>query len=182
MKQRDTPTDDEILMASAKKPFNDLLQADYLKIIEAEAAGIKEAFEKQKAKSAVHSVLLYMLNHSWPFFFSQEPWDQDKFEQLLVNWMVTCDQPFDEVEKPEFMATMSYGRSPAKFTLPKRDGVRRRVMKLGEEAVEETKAMFSVRSSLILTSTLSYMFLCRPWKAKSVSLSTLGHQPTAMHF
>jgi len=84
--------------------------------------------------------------------------------------MVACDQPFDEVEKPEFMATMSYGRSPAKFTLPKRDGVRRRVMKLGEEAVEETKAMFSVRSSLILTSTLSYMFLCRPWKAKSVSL------------
>ena len=64
MKQRDTPTDDEILMASAKKPFDDLLQADYLKIIEAEAAGIKEAFEKQKAKSAVHSVLLYMLNHS----------------------------------------------------------------------------------------------------------------------
>ena len=86
------------------------------------------------------------------FFFSQEPWDQDKFEQLLVNWMVACDQPFDEVEKPEFMAAMSYGRSPAKFTLPKRDGVRRCVMKLGEEAVEETKAMFSVRSSLLICS------------------------------
>ena len=53
MKQRDTLTDDEILMASGRKPFDNSLQADYLKIIEANAAGIKEAFEKQKAKSAV---------------------------------------------------------------------------------------------------------------------------------
>jgi len=40
-------------MASGKKVFDNSLQADYLKVIEAEAAGIKEAFEKQKAKSAV---------------------------------------------------------------------------------------------------------------------------------
>jgi len=38
---------------SGKKPFDKLLQADYLKIIEAEAAGIKEVFEKQKVKSSV---------------------------------------------------------------------------------------------------------------------------------
>lgn len=60
--------------------------------------------------------------------------------------MVTCDQPFDEVEKPEFIAAMSYGRPSSKFTLPKRDGVRRRVMKLGENTIEETKAMFAVRA------------------------------------
>ena len=63
--------------------------------------------------------------------------------------MVACDQPFTEVENPEFIAAMSYGRTYSKFTLPKKDGVRRRVMKLGEEVVEETKAMFSVSSSLI---------------------------------
>jgi hypothetical protein len=48
-------------------------------------------------------------------------------ERLLIEWMVACDQPFEEVEKPEFIAAMSYGRT-GKFTLPKRDGVRRRVI------------------------------------------------------
>jgi hypothetical protein len=62
--------------------------------------------------------------------------------------MIVCDQPFDEVEKSEFIAAMSYGRSTSKFTLPKQDGVRRRVMKLGDETVEEIKAMFSVRLPL----------------------------------
>jgi hypothetical protein len=58
--------------------------------------------------------------------------------------MVACDQPFEEVERPEFIAAMSYGRSSSKFTLPKRDGVRRRVMKLGDAAVQEIKDLFAV--------------------------------------
>ena len=57
--------------------------------------------------------------------------------------MVACDQPFEEIEKQEFIAAMSYGRT-GKFTLPKRDGVQRQVMKLGEENVEHIKAMFAV--------------------------------------
>ena len=40
----------------------------------------------------------------------------------LIKWMVACDQLFKEVEKPEFIAAMSYDRT-AKFTLPKQDGV-----------------------------------------------------------
>lgn len=144
MKARDTPTEDEILMASGKKPFNDSIQAEYLKLIEEQATGIKEAFAKQQAKAAVRSpltVLTFFLDY---FSVNQEPWNQEKFEELLIEWMVTCDQPFDEVEKPEFIAAMSYGRTSSKFTLPKRDGVRRRVMKLGDETVEGIKAMFAV--------------------------------------
>jgi hypothetical protein len=57
--------------------------------------------------------------------------------------MVACDQPFDEVEKPEFIAAMSYGRT-SKFSLPKRDGVRRRAMKLGDETIQQIKEMFAV--------------------------------------
>ena len=52
----DTPTADEILMASGKKTFNNSLQAEYLKIIEEQASGIKEAFMKQQAKAAVRNV------------------------------------------------------------------------------------------------------------------------------
>jgi hypothetical protein len=58
---------------------------------------------------------------------------------------VACDQPFDEVEKPEFIGMLQYAyQSPTNFKLPSRDGIRRRVMKLGEETVEGTRAMFKV--------------------------------------
>lgn len=143
MKTRNTPTDDEIVMASGKKPFEDSLHTEYLSIIEAQATGIKEAFVKQQAKAAVCSSLLPF--SMFTLMLYQEPWNQDKFEQLLIEWMIACDQPFDEVEKPEFLAAMSYGRSTSKLTLPKRDGVRRRVMKLGDDTLQEMKAMFAVR-------------------------------------
>ena len=70
---------------------------------------------------------------------------------------MACDQPFTEVENPEFIAAMGYGRTSSNFTLPKKDGIRRRVMKLGEEVVEETKAMFAVRSSSILMSPFLFI-------------------------
>lgn len=53
MKGRETPTADEILMASGKKTFDNSLQAEYFKIIEEQASGIKEVFMKQQAKAAV---------------------------------------------------------------------------------------------------------------------------------
>ena len=59
---------------------------------------------------------------------------------------MACDQPFDEVEKPEYIAMMEYCRDLNKFSLPKQDGIRRRVMKLGEGTIEETRAMFTVIS------------------------------------
>ena len=71
--------------------------------------------------------------------------------------MVACDQPFEEVERPEFIAAMSYGR-PSKFTLPKRDGVRRRVMKLGEVTVQEIKDMFAVIFSLLSCNVLMFFW------------------------
>ena len=98
---------------------------------------------------------------------------------------MACNKPFTEVENPEFIAAMGYGRTSSKFTLPKKDGVHRWVMKLGEEVVEETKAMFLIRFSLILTCHFliySSEISCRPWKEKSVSLLMLGHQATAMCF
>jgi len=94
--------------------------------------------------------------------------------------MAACDQPFDEVEKPEFIAAMSYGRN-GKFTLPKRDGVRRRIIKLGDETVEQIQAMFEVRffdHDVLFPYVLSY----RLWREKSAFLSTPGHRATATHF
>jgi hypothetical protein len=39
---------------------------------------------------------------------SQEPWDQEHFEDLLAKWIAACDQPFTIVSEPEFRALLEY--------------------------------------------------------------------------
>ena len=48
---------------------------------------------------------------------------------------------------------MEYNRDPTKFSLPKKDGVHRRIMTLRENTIEDTKAMFAVRDSLFYFGT-----------------------------
>ena len=60
-----------------------------------------------------------------------------------------CDQPFDGVEKPEFVLMMEYNWDPTKFSLPKKDGIYQQIMTLGENTIEDTKAMFVVSHSFI---------------------------------
>jgi hypothetical protein len=59
MKGRETPTADEILMASGRKHFDDSIKAEYIKIIEKQASGIKEAFAKQQVKESVCNILYF---------------------------------------------------------------------------------------------------------------------------
>jgi hypothetical protein len=47
------PTRDEVLYASGKKQFDSSIHTDYIKRLDSQVAGIKEAFAKQQAKSAV---------------------------------------------------------------------------------------------------------------------------------
>jgi hypothetical protein len=58
---------------------------------------------------------------------------------------VACDQPFDDVEKEEFVKLITYARHPASSVkLPSRDGIRRRAMKMGEDTIDEIRDMFAV--------------------------------------
>jgi hypothetical protein len=76
---------------------------------------------------------------------NQGPWDQAKFERLLTEWIVACDQPFDEVEKEEFIKLVNYARHPApSIKIHSREGIQRRVMKMGEETITSTREMFEV--------------------------------------
>ena len=62
-----------------------------------------------------------------------------------MEWIIACDQPFDEVEKPEFVAMMNHahhGRGP--LNMPKCEGMKRRAMKMGEDTVGGIH-MFAVR-------------------------------------
>ncbi|KAF8813537.1 hypothetical protein BYT27DRAFT_7035532, partial [Phlegmacium glaucopus] len=78
------PTPDDVDIASGKRELDGHAEAEYLKKLNKASENIKKAFKDQKARAA-------------------GPWDQEKFEQLLTKWIITCNQPFDEVEKPEFI-------------------------------------------------------------------------------
>jgi hypothetical protein len=133
------PSDDEVAFASGSKEFTGQDQAEYLKAIEAKASTLASAFLRQERAAAV-------------------PFDSSKFERYLTEWMVACDQPFDEVERPEFICMMNYlhhSQHPqATLNLPDRKGIRRRVMKLGEETIAETRDMFKVSCFCCLCTEL----------------------------
>ena len=80
----------------------------------------------------------YLLSH-------QGPWDQEKFECLLTEWIVSCDQPFDEFEKEEFIKLITYMHHPAlSIKVPSHEGVCRHVMKMGEDTIDGIHKMFAV--------------------------------------
>lgn len=79
----------------------------------------------------------------------QGEWDQAKFEALLTEWIVATDQPFDSVEKPEFHNLLQYTHHGATLRIPKRDSIRTKIMKMGEDTVEGMRQMFSVCAQVI---------------------------------
>ena len=78
-------------------------------------------------------------------FGNQGLWDQAKFECLLTEWIVAYNQPFDEVEKEEFVKLMTYACHPASFVkLPSWKGICHWVMKMGEDIVDSIHKTFAV--------------------------------------
>ena len=62
-----------------------------------------------------------------------------------MEWIIACDQPFDEVEKEEFIKLMTYACHPAPtIKLPSCEGVRCHVMKVGEDTIDGIREMFAV--------------------------------------
>ncbi|KAF8807161.1 hypothetical protein BYT27DRAFT_7211030 [Phlegmacium glaucopus] len=123
------------MYASGQKPLDSTVHALYADKLEELTISIKDAFANRR----------------------QLLWDQTKFEQLLMEWIITCDQPFDEV-KPEFIAMMEYSCNLKTFSLPKRDGVHWQVIKLGDEMIEETKDMFTKLEGKISLSLDAWAF------------------------
>jgi hypothetical protein len=79
----------------------------------------------------------------------QGPWDQEKFEQVLMEWIIACDQPFEEVERPEFIAMMNYTHhTGTSLKIPQRNGIKRRLMQMGNDTIGDVRNMFLVRSHL----------------------------------
>ncbi|KAF8815009.1 hypothetical protein BYT27DRAFT_7129337, partial [Phlegmacium glaucopus] len=118
-------TQEEIDLASGKTPFDPSKHYDFIKSIQTSQIDIRRALEKQASAAA-------------------GPWDQAKFEQFLAEWMVLTDQPFDTVDNLEFCELMAYVHHPApELKIPHRDAMKRRIMKMGDDAIESTRRMFA---------------------------------------
>ena len=70
--------------------------------------------------------------------FQDEEWSQDEFEKLLAEWMVVCDQPFDEVDELSFCHLLEYTHFWSSLNI---HAMKRHIMKMGEDTVEGIKKM-----------------------------------------
>jgi hypothetical protein len=184
LKDRDVPpTPDEIAIASGKKRLDGKTEAEYFKKLERASENIKKAFEEQQARGAVckHHPFNNLRLMIWRI--QQGPWDQEKFEQILTEWIVACDQPFEEVEKQEFVTMMNFVRhtgSPLK--IPKRQAIKRRVMKMGEQIIEGVREMFMVRYFFLGFVVRCINYQGRNSRERSAFPWTRGHQAISTRF
>jgi len=62
-----------------------------------------------------------------------------------MEWVIACDQPFEEVKRPKFIVMMNYTHhTGTSLKIPKRDGIKRRLMKMGDDTIEDVCNMFAV--------------------------------------
>ena len=72
-----------------------------------------------------------------------------------MEWIIACDQLFEEVERPGFAAMMNYTHhSGNTLKIPKRDGIKRRLMKMGDDTIDSVRKMFSVRIYISLLHSM----------------------------
>lgn len=138
------PTEAEVNLARGNVPADGNAAKEYLGKVETATSSIMKGLERQAKKVQVY--LFIILFRSCYSLRTQGNFEQEVFNRLLAEWIVACDQPFDEVEKPEFIRLMEYTHhgSTLNFKVPGHTAVRNRVMKMGEDTVEGTKKMFSV--------------------------------------
>ncbi|SJL18443.1 uncharacterized protein ARMOST_22032 [Armillaria ostoyae] len=124
--RKDPPTEEEIEIANGTRKLDATSAASYLKKLELASENIIQAFQRQTVQAAGE-------------------WDQEKFKRLLLEWIVACDQPFEEVERPEFWSLLIYTHHPAPepLNIPSRTTVQRKIMKMGEDVVSSLRQMFS---------------------------------------
>jgi hypothetical protein len=129
MKERppDEITPDVIAIASGKVVLDLAAMMQWLGKYESTSSTIQSAFQRQVDAAA-------------------GPWEQDKFEDMLTKWVVATDQPFYTVDEAEFRDLLIYTHHPSpNLKIPHRDAIKRRIMRMGEDAITATREMFRVR-------------------------------------
>ncbi|KAJ8515596.1 hypothetical protein ONZ45_g6994 [Pleurotus djamor] len=151
LRSRKSPPDaNDIEIAVNRKPMSAELLSDFVRTQEQHVATLDELFKQQRDKD-------------------KPKFNQDVFDKLLAEWMVSCDQPFTEVDRPELRALIQYlfqtGGQETEIRIPGHTTARKKIMKLGEDTIDEMVIMFSkVKSKVSLsldawTSSNQHAFL-----------------------
>ena len=65
----------------------------------------------------------------------------------MAEWVVACDQPFEEVERPEFRRLLEYTHMGSKpLDIPHQTSLKNRIMMMGKDTVEGIRNMVTVRN------------------------------------
>ena len=134
-------------MASGQKALDQAKITELIGKLESGNQTIQQAFKKQQEAVAVWDSSLYDNRYS---LNAQEPWDQEKFADLLGRWIVATNQPFSIVDDVELRELLIYTHHPSpSLKIPQRDAIKRRIMKMGEDAITATRHMFVVHQFYI---------------------------------
>jgi len=138
------PTPDKIDITSARQQLDWKAEAEYLQKLEKSSENIKKAFQNQQAHTIVSEIPSgFVLLATYDL--RQGPWDQEKFEQVLMEWVIACDQLFEEVEWPKFIALMNYMHyTSTLLNILKCNGIKWRLIKMGDNTIEDVCNMFLV--------------------------------------
>ena len=77
--------------------------------------------------------------------YQKKAFDAETFKRYLAEWVVACNQPFEEVERPEFRCLLEYmhmGSTP--LSIPHRTALKDRVMKMGKSTVKDIQKLIKV--------------------------------------
>ena len=69
----------------------------------------------------------------------------ETFKRYLAEWVVACDQPFEEVERPELRRLLEYAHMGSKpLNIPHRTALRDRIMKMGKSTITGIQKLVKV--------------------------------------
>ncbi|KIL63847.1 hypothetical protein M378DRAFT_50048, partial [Amanita muscaria Koide BX008] len=88
------PTAEELDIATARLKLDTSAAGEYVSKLKRASSNIMEALQRQAARATGEFV-------------------QEDFEKLLAEWIVACDQPFDEVDKRPFRKLLEYAHRPS---------------------------------------------------------------------
>ncbi|GBE83702.1 hypothetical protein SCP_0507580 [Sparassis crispa] len=75
----------------------------------------------------------------------QQSFDQGTYERIVAEWVAACDQPFSEVEKPEFKRMMQYSSHPS-VTIPSTNTIKSKIMDIDDDVISDIKTMLATTS------------------------------------
>jgi hypothetical protein len=145
--------------AQGTKVITDAAAQKYLDELNKLTGTLEVMWAKQAAASKVWTFLISFHLCSLTLV-QQEPWNQQKFEELLMKFIVATDQPFTLTKEQSFrdLLQCTHHYATASLKIPGPTTVKSRVMELGAEVIEGLKSEIAVCAWRLYSLTTHSLF------------------------